>query len=112
MVVDDDDSFRALAVRLVTAWGHRTVEANSVLDALIRANESKPDAVLADVGLPDGDGFDLARKLREELGDVPIVLVSSDPKGRNGEVAARSGARGFLPKDELPSPSLRRLLEV
>ena len=112
MVVDDDDSFRALAVRLVAAWGHRTVEADSVSGALIRASASKPDAVLVDVGLPDGDGFDLARKLRHALGDVPIVLVSSDPRGRTTEVARRSGARGFLPKDELSSPSLRRLLEV
>jgi CheY-like chemotaxis protein len=112
MVVDDDDSFRALAVRVIAAWGCGTVEADSVSGALVCASELRPDAVLADVGLPDGDGFDLAQKLRDAVGSIPIVLVSSDSEGRTAEVARRSGARGFLPKDELPGPSLRRLLDV
>lgn len=112
LVVDDDDEFRALAVRVVTSWGHVTSEADSVSQALIRAGELRPDAVLTDVGLPDGDGFDLAEKLTDSVGPVPIVLVSSDPERTSEDFAARVGASGFVPKDQLSSPLVRDLLNL
>src|SRR4051812_15691507 len=65
LVVDDDATFRQLAIRLLAGLGYRVVgEAGSVAEALVRADELRPDAVLVDIGLPDGDGFSLTQQLR------------------------------------------------
>jgi CheY-like chemotaxis protein len=65
LVVDDDATFRELAIRLLGGPGYRVVdEAGNVAEALVPADKLRPDAVLADIGLPDGDGFSLTRQLR------------------------------------------------
>jgi len=111
LVVDDDAAFRALATRTLTAWGHVVVgEAATFAEAVVRSDELRPDAVLLDVGLPDGDGFALAQQLAALPWRPRVVLISSDSDVANVAVARRMGAAGFVPKDELPGSSLRNLL--
>jgi CheY-like chemotaxis protein len=112
LVVDDDPSFRRLASRVLSAWGHTVVgEAGGAAEALQRAGELRPDVVLADIGLPDGDGFALTRDLLGLASPPRVVLTSSDRDEVNGVAAARVGAAGFVPKDELPGALLRRLVD-
>jgi DNA-binding NarL/FixJ family response regulator len=112
LVVDDDASFRNLAARILVSWGHTVVaEAGTVDEALARARELQPHTVLADIGLPDGDGFDLAERLGAEDSPPRVILISSDSDAANGPAAHRVGAVGFVPKDELAGAGLRRLLE-
>jgi CheY-like chemotaxis protein len=112
LVVDDDAAFRDLARRILTGWGHVVIgEAGSVGEALARAAQLRPDTVLADIGLPDGDGFDLARQLRAMPWPPRVVLISTDSDATNGPTARRAGAIDFLPKDELSGATLRRLID-
>ena len=112
LVVDDDVSFRDLAARVLTGWGHVVIgEAGSVEEALVRAAELRPDTSLVDIGLPDGDGFSLTQQLRAMPWPLRVVLISSDSDGANAPAARRAGASGFFPKDELSDPALRRLIE-
>jgi CheY-like chemotaxis protein len=111
LVVDDDASFRRLASRVLTSWGHVVVgEAGTVAEAILRTSELRPDTVLADIGLPDGDGFGLTLDLRALPSPPRVVLISSDGDAANGPAARRVGACGFVPKDELRSTLLRRLI--
>jgi CheY-like chemotaxis protein len=111
LVVDDDASFRALAARTVSSWGHAIVgEAGSVAEALARSAELRPQVVLVDIGLPDGDGFNLAQRLSALPWHPRVVLISSDSDAANDAAARRMGAVGFVPKEELPGASLRRLI--
>ncbi len=113
LVVDDDALFRRLAGRLVTAWGHVVLgEAGTVEQALARAAELEPDVVLADIGLPDGDGFGLTRALVARPHPPLVILISSDSDAANGQAALRVGARGFVSKDELLSGRLRALIDA
>src|SRR4051812_44386762 len=112
LVVDDDASVRGLVVRILRSWGHATIgEAGSVAEALAYAEARRPGIVLVDIGLPDGDGFSLTRQLRAKPWATRVVVFSSDADPSNGAAAARAGAIGFFPKDELLSPALQRLLE-
>ena len=112
LVVDDDASFRDLAARVLTGWGHVVIgAAGSVEEALARAAELRPDTALVDIGLPDGDGFALTRELRTRFRASRVVIFSSDADRANAAAAERAGAVAFLPKDQLSSPTLRRLLE-
>jgi CheY-like chemotaxis protein len=111
LVVDDDAAVRGLIVRILRSGGHVVVgEAGSVADALTCAEALRPDVALVDIGLPDGDGFSLARQLRALSWDIRIVLFSSDADRTNSDAARRAGAVGFLPKDELSGPALERLI--
>ena len=111
LVVDDDVAVRGLVVRILRSWGHIVIaEAGSVAEALARAEELRPDTVLVDIGLPDGDGFSLTRLLRTRPWAMRVVLFSSDADRANVTAAARAGAIAFLPKDELSSPVLQRLI--
>lgn len=113
LVVDDDTAVRGLVVRILRSWGHTVIsEAGSVAEALTYADALRPDVVLVDIGLPDGDGFSLTRQLRARSWPMRVVLFSSDADRANAVAADRAGAVGFLPKDELSGPALRRLIEA
>ena len=106
LVVDDSAAFRASARRLLEARGYEVVGvAADVASGLAKARELRPDCVLMDVNLPDGDGITAAA----ELDGPAVVLVSTLDVSALGDIE-RSGARGFVPKDELASPRLVELL--
>ena len=112
LIVDDDASVRGLVARILRSWGHAVIgEAGSIAEALTRADVLRPDVVLVDIGLPDGDGFSLARRLRASTWPLRVVLFSSDADRANVAAAQRAGAVGFFPKDELSSAALQRLIE-
>jgi DNA-binding NarL/FixJ family response regulator len=111
LLVDDDRDFRALARRMLTAAGLRVVaEADTVAAARDAALALRPDAALVDVGLPDGDGVTLARVLTGLPWRPRVLLTSSDPDAATPDDVRRSGARGFVPKSELPNTPLQQLL--
>jgi CheY-like chemotaxis protein len=113
LVVDDDGAFRNLVTRVVNGWGHVVIgEAGSVAEALTQTEALRPDTVLIDVGLPDDDGFSLARKLRAKPWAIRVVLFSSDGDRTDVAAARRAGAVGFVRKDELAGPAMRRLVEI
>jgi CheY-like chemotaxis protein len=111
LVVDDDAGFRELASRALRSWGHEVVgEAGTCAEAVARVDALRPDAALVDIGLPDGDGFGLARRFSELPWRLRVVLISSDHDNANQELAQQVGAAGFVPKDELLGPSLKKLI--
>ena len=111
LVVDDDASFRELATRTLSSWGYAVVgEAGTVAEAVVRSAELRPDAVLVDIGLPDGDGFELAERLAALAWRPRIVLISSDSDATSSAAARGIGAAGFVPKEELPGDTLRQLI--
>ena len=113
LVVDDDESFRRLAGRLIVSWGHVVLgEAGSVGEAVTRTAELRPELVLADIGLPDGNGFGLTRSLLALPHPPVVILISSDSDAANGQAAERVGACAFVPKDELLSGRLRALVDA
>ena len=106
LVVDDSAAFRATARVLLSARGYDVVGvADSVAGGLAAAQELKPDAVLLDVNLPDGDGLSAAGAF-----DADVVLVSTLDADELGDALASSGARGFVGKAQLASPLLVELL--
>ncbi len=112
LVVDDDAGFRDLATRILTSWGHAVIgEAGSAAEALAQAAKLRPDVVLVDIGLPDGDGFSLTEQLVALPWALRVVLISSEADRATVQAARRAGADSFVPKDELPGARLRQLIE-
>ena len=112
LIVDDHAGFRASAAQLLASEGFEIVgEADSGVRALRCARDLAPEVVLLDVGLPDFDGFEVARRLARMNGGSPaVILTSSRDAADFGPLVEQSGARGFVPKAELSGPALAALL--
>jgi DNA-binding NarL/FixJ family response regulator len=111
LIVDDDPAFRRLAGRMLTAAGVIVVgQAENVAEGLSMAEELRPDAALVDVGLPDGDGFGLARQLTALPWRPRVVLTSVESGIASGGSVRSAGAEAFVPKADLPNAPLAQLL--
>lgn len=112
LIVDDDPGFRRLAERMIRAIGLTVVgQAEDVEAAVVAANELRPVAALVDVGLPDGDGIELAHQLASLPWRPRVVLISSDPDAASlARGRADAQALPFVAKEDLPTAPLRRLL--
>jgi DNA-binding NarL/FixJ family response regulator len=109
IIVDDFAPFREKARSLLEAEGFEVVgEAEDGLGAVRIAAEIEPDVVLLDVHLPDIDGFEVARRMRD-LPSPPIVILTSSREDYRSLVDA-SAARAFVLKDELSGETLARAL--
>jgi DNA-binding NarL/FixJ family response regulator len=111
LIIDDHPSFRASARHVLEDAGFAVIgEAPDGASGLAAARALRPAVVLLDVQLPDIDGFDVAACLAGQGGGPAVVLTSSRDRSEFGGIIARTGARGFVPKDELSGPALEALL--
>jgi DNA-binding NarL/FixJ family response regulator len=111
LIIDDDASFRELAQRILANAGLDVVsQADTAGAGMAAAKAIKPEAILLDVMLPDGDGVDLAHEFASLPWGPRVLLTSSSDDVAAREEIDRSGAVGFVPKNELPGAPLERLL--
>ena len=97
LVVDDDPSLlKALRIGL-TARGDDVLIAHSGADAINQVALARPDLVILDLGLPDIDGLEVCRRVRE-FSNVPIVVLSAYGDERRKVEALDSGADDFVTK--------------
>jgi CheY-like chemotaxis protein len=94
LVVDDNlDAAEGLAM-LLTLKGHEVSTAYDGQGAIDRAREVEPDVVLLDIGLPRLDGFEVARRLREEHPERQMLLVALTGYGQERD-RVRAREAGF-----------------
>ena len=112
LIVDDHDDFRARARMVLEGQGFEIAgEAADGATAVVAVVELQPDVVLLDIQLPDANGFDLVEILGAGDRAPIVILTSSRDEADYGTRVARSGARGFIPKDRLMGSALAELLK-
>jgi DNA-binding NarL/FixJ family response regulator len=74
------------------------------------AERVRPDIVLLDIELPDGDGIQLCRKLLRLYPQMAVVIMSAHSEDIFRDEAMRAGARGFIRKHELSATRLKQAL--
>jgi two-component system KDP operon response regulator KdpE len=97
LVVEDELPVRRFLRAALDGHGYRLVEAGSVREAEQLAPSHNPDLFLLDLGLPDGDGIDLARRLREWT-RAPIIVLSARGREEDKVKALDAGADDYLTK--------------
>jgi two-component system KDP operon response regulator KdpE len=97
LVVDDEPQVLRFLRASLGAHGYRLVEATTGEQALVEAATRAPDLVLLDLGLPDLDGVEVARRLRE-WSAVPIVVLSARGQENDKILALDAGADDYLTK--------------
>jgi two-component system, cell cycle response regulator DivK len=100
LIVDDNEKNRKLAAAVLSAAGFETLEAGTGSAGLALAAERVPDVILMDLRLPDMDGAEAARTLRddERTARVPVVAMSALPLEGSGEWLGTSGFAGSIEK--------------
>ena len=97
LVVDDEPEIRNIIRVLLEAEGYRIVEAATASRAEVAARTEKPDLVLLDLGLPDGDGIAVLRSIRA-WSPVPLVVLSARTMEEQKIVALDAGADDYITK--------------
>ena len=103
LLCEDEWLIRASMAEMLTARGHQVVEAGDATAALAAFGQHRVDLLLTDVGLPGQSGVDLARRLREQVPDLPVLFatgrgaLSDIPNdGRTGYVAKPYGVNELI----------------
>ena len=97
LVVDDDDGLRRMVRAVLERDGHRVLEAADGVECLRIVHNQRPDAVVLDVSLPNLDGWDALRRIRD-VTSTPVLMLTA----RDGEAdivrALREGADDYVTK--------------
>jgi PAS domain S-box-containing protein len=106
LVVEDDATVRSMAARGLKEAGYATLEAAHGREALelIRRHAARLRAVVTDIGMPEMDGQELARHVRQEWPDIPVLLMSGYHDGERAEPV--------LQKPFAPDVLVRRVSEA
>lgn len=97
LVVDDDPAIRRFLRTSLAAHGHLVVEAGSGHEALNAVVTHRPDVMILDLGLPDLDGIEITRRLREWT-KMPIIILSVREHEEDKIAALDAGADDYLIK--------------
>jgi two-component system, OmpR family, KDP operon response regulator KdpE len=95
LVVEDEPQLRRFEVTTLQREGFDVYDAANLERGLIEAGTRRPDMVVLDLGLPDGDGVDLIRQLRG-WSDAPVIVVSARTDEADKVQALDAGADNYL----------------
>ena len=99
LVIEDDPSMREFIQTILGGAGHAVRVAGTGLNGLLSARLKKPDLILLDMGLPELDGYAVAKELRASgQRGVPILAVTAHDHAEDYDAAYQAGCTGFLAK--------------
>jgi len=97
LIVDDEPQILRVLRPVLTSDGYDVDSAETGLDSLERFEAARPDAVILDLGLPDIDGEEVIRRMREKS-DAPIVVLSARQEPEDKIAALDAGANDYVHK--------------
>jgi two-component system, cell cycle response regulator DivK len=102
LYVEDNPDNMHLIQRVLTARGYEVYGAANGLDSLSMAEEVKPDVILLDINLPDIDGYEVARHIRNSkvtrLHAVIIIAITANALEGDAEKVLAAGCDAYMPK--------------
>ena len=97
VLIEDERQIRRFLRATLTGEGYRLFEASTGADGLVQATSRQADVVIVDLGLPDMDGLDVIRRLRE-WSTVPVIVLSARGQERDKVTALDAGADDYVSK--------------
>jgi DNA-binding NtrC family response regulator len=76
MIVDDEAQIRDVLAECLAASGYRVTPVASAMEALRVSRQDRPDLIISDLQLEDGDGLEMIAQLKLVLPDVPVILLT------------------------------------
>lgn len=98
LVVDDEPSYRQILTLVFESEGHELRIASNGREALQRLNEEPADLVVSDIRMPDMDGIEMLRNIRETMPDVAVVFMTAHASVETTREAFKLGADDYIEK--------------
>ena len=111
LVVEDETSIASFVALYLKNAGYRIQTAGTGREALERAAAEKPSLIVLDLMLPDVDGLEVCRRIRQSS-DVPILMLTARGDAMDRVVGLEIGADDYLPKPFEPRELLARLRAI
>jgi PAS domain S-box-containing protein len=111
LLVEDDVALARVSRRVLEVEGLEVVVAHSLAMARAAVGGTDFDAIVCDIGLPDGSGLDLLRELREHERQLPVVMMTGAPSVETATIAVRGQVAEYLQKP-IPAGELRRAVRA
>jgi len=108
LMIDDDASLGELLAEYFDRFGHRLDTAASAAEGRRRLRSDGPDMLILDVMLPDADGLELCREIRDES-DIPIVMLTARGDVPDRVLGLEFGADDYVPKPFEPRELVARV---
>jgi two-component system KDP operon response regulator KdpE len=97
VLIEDEPQIRRFLRASLASQGYRLFEAATGQEGLVEAATRQPDLIILDLGLPDMDGFEVIRQLREWTA-IPIIILSARGQERDKIAALDAGADDYVSK--------------
>ena len=111
LMIEDDESLASMLGEYLHGVGMQVEAAHDAASGLAALARTRPDAVILDVMLPDGDGFEVCRRIRASS-DVPVIMLTARGDDADRIVGLELGADDYLPKPFNPRELLARMRAV
>ena len=111
LIIDDEPQMQRLLRVTLEANGYRVFDATTGADGIAQAAQRRPDVVLLDLGLPDLEGLEVLKRLRE-WSRVPVIILSVRDREDDKVVALDAGADDYVTKPFNSAELLARLRAV
>jgi two-component system, OmpR family, response regulator MprA len=98
LVIEDDDAVRAAVRRALLLGGYEVLQAQNGEEGLLSARTDVPDAIVLDLGLPDIDGIQVCRNLRQTGDRTPILMLTARAAVEDRVDGLDAGADDYLVK--------------
>ena len=98
LIVDDEWELSEVLARFLTHSGHHCLTALDVQRAIDAITQHRPDLVLTDFRLPDGDGLQVINQIRQILPHTPVIVMTGYHVSGMEEMVRRAGATDYLRK--------------
>lgn len=100
LIIDDEEKLRKLFARFIGLEGYSILEAGNLANAAKIIKDHGPDILLCDVKLPDGNGVDFCRQIRDQYPSLEIILLTAYGNIPDGVQAIKNGAFDYIVKGD------------
>ncbi|MBP7644893.1 MAG: response regulator, partial [Saprospiraceae bacterium] len=100
LIIDDEEKLRTLLARIIGLEGFEVIQSADCKSALKKLEQNDFDVILCDVKLPDGNGVDLARQIKEKYPISEVILLTAYGNIPDGVQAIKNGAFDYITKGD------------
>ncbi len=114
LIADDHSIVRAGLIRVIEESDHINVvaEASGGNEAITKAQKLKPDVAVIDISMPDLDGLEVLSYFKENLPDIPVIILTMHEEEQYVVRAIESGAMGYITKRAAPDQLVKAIQQV
>jgi len=112
LIAEDETAFRQVLESQMKKEGMRAVGVGNAADALAAVDDGDFDVVVTDLRLPDQDGLDIIRQIRERGHEVPVLLMTAYASVQTAVAALKAGAADYLIKPVRVPDLIRRVQQI